>query len=259
MDISNEQSRIGHEQNNQYSFNNNKTNKSVSTPLSMGKVFGYLFLGLGVTFLVCIIISIIFTKWITTDPDNAVMTLFYMMIGSIIFQLVLTVIMNIGINKAKFNLMIPYLLYGLTMGVMLSTFTIFLPWEVISITIGITTLIFGVLSLIGILTKSNLNSLIYVASALVIGSLLLVGFNFLMVLFFPEMWDIICWIVSIGLFAAIMFVTIYDVWQIKKISQNGYNSKNISLWCAYRLYLDYISILIRVLYFVIIAYSKDKN
>ena len=81
MDISNEQSRIDHEQNNQYSFNNNKTNKSVSTPLSMGKVFGYLFLGLGVTFLVCIIISIIFTKWITTDPDNAVMTLFYMMIG----------------------------------------------------------------------------------------------------------------------------------------------------------------------------------
>lgn len=258
MDISNEQSRIGHEQNNQYSYHDNNSN-TTNSALSIGKVFAYLAFGLGVTFVVCTIISIIFGNWIMNDPENATYTLFIAMVVSIIVQFVLTLVMNIGINKAKWNLLIPYILYGVTMGVMLSTFTIFLPWEVISITIGITTLLFGILALIGIFTKSNLNPLLYVAMALFFGSLVLVGMNFLMALLLPTIWDTLCWIVSIVMFAAIMFITIFDVWQIKKISQNGYNSKNLSLWCAYRLYLDYISLLIRVLYFVLIAYLKNKN
>ncbi|MGM9873856.1 MAG: Bax inhibitor-1 family protein [Bacilli bacterium] len=259
MDVTNEQTHIGHDTNDPYTFRKDSSSQNKSSALSMGKVFAYLALGLGVTFVVCTIIGIFFNNWLVSDFDSAYLTLFGMMIGSIIVQLVLTLIMSIGINKAKWNLTAPYILYAVTMGVMLSTFTIFLPWEVLSISVGVTTLLFGVLALIGIFSKSNLHPLLFMAFGLFIGGALIVGLNFLMAFLLPGVWDILCWIVSIVFFAALMFVTIFDVWQIKKITQNGSNSKNLSLWCAYRLYLDYIAILIRVLYFVLVMYAKNKN
>ena len=68
----------------------------------------------------------------------------------------------------------------------------------------------------------------------------------------------IMWIVSFAVFAAVMFITIFDIWNIKKICERGAMSNNLALYCAFTLYVDFIYLLIRVLYFLIIIFGR-KN
>ena len=68
----------------------------------------------------------------------------------------------------------------------------------------------------------------------------------------------IYWIVSFALFAAMMFITIFDIWNIKKICEKGEMSTNLELYCAFTLYVDFIYILIRVLYFLIIIFGNKR-
>ena len=55
------------------------------------------------------------------------------------------------------------------------------------------------------------------------------------------------WIISLLTFAAIMFVTIWDMWRIKQIAQTGEMSDNLVLYCAFTLYVDFIYLFLRVL------------
>ena len=45
---------------------------------------------------------------------------------------------------------------------------------------------------------------------------------------------------------------------IKKITERGEMSTNLELYCAFTLYVDFIYILIRVIYFLLLIYGKSK-
>lgn len=66
------------------------------------------------------------------------------------------------------------------------------------------------------------------------------------------------WVISFAIFAAMMFITIFDIWNIKKITERGEMSTNLELYCAFTLYVDFIYILIRIIYFLILIYGKSK-
>ena len=69
----------------------------------------------------------------------------------------------------------------------------------------------------------------------------------------------ISWIVSLLVFAFLMLITLYDVYRIKKIAENGaQQDNNLINYCAYILYSDYIAILIRVIYFLMLITGKRK-
>ena len=55
------------------------------------------------------------------------------------------------------------------------------------------------------------------------------------------------WIISLLAFAAMMFITIWDMWRIKQIAEQGAMNDNLALYCAFNLYVDFIYILIRIL------------
>ena len=67
------------------------------------------------------------------------------------------------------------------------------------------------------------------------------------------------WIVSLIVFAFLMLVTLYDVNRIKKIAETGaQQDNNLTYYCAYILYSDFIAILIRVVYYLAIFAGKRK-
>ena len=67
------------------------------------------------------------------------------------------------------------------------------------------------------------------------------------------------WVVSLMVFAFLMFVTMYDVYRIKKIAEGGAaQNNNLVYYCAYILYSDFIALLVRVIYFVAIIFGKRK-
>ena len=117
---------------------------------------------------------------------------------------------------------------------------------------GITAGIFLLMTLIAVLTKGNLHPLLMVGIGLMIGAGVLSLVNWLIGS------DTIMWIVTFAMFAAIMFITMFDIWNIKKICERGAMNTNLALYCAFTLYVDFIYILIRVLIFLIIIFAKNR-
>ena len=67
------------------------------------------------------------------------------------------------------------------------------------------------------------------------------------------------WIVSLLIFAFLMLVTLYDVHRIKRIAETGAgNDNNLTYYCAYILYSDFIAILIRVIYYVAMISGRRR-
>ena len=121
-------------------------------------------------------------------------------------------------------------------------------------TFGITSLIFGVMALIALISRSRLNGLAIVAIGLFLGAGIMVGAMLILSLFTDV--TMLYWIITLVLFAAIMFITIWDIARIKAIAQNGEMTKNLSLYCAFILYNDFINIFLRLLRIILYIMSK---
>ena len=58
--------------------------------------------------------------------------------------------------------------------------------------------------------------------------------------------DQLGWIVTFASFGAIMLITAFDVWRIRRISESGQASKNLALYCAFNIYIDFIYMFMRI-------------
>lgn len=258
----------------QQTFTYNPTDKKSANTL-MAKVFGYMFGGILLTTIVAVVAGLLFTKWIfgtfdssiiyngdggLTVNDTAYNTVMFMLIGSSILLIVTSIIINIFVFKGNRSLMVPAIFYCLLMGLVLSNFVIFLPWQVLGTAFGVTTLIFGVMAAIGYFSKGSMNIMATIGIGLLMGSALigLVGMIFLMTGALGTYMNLY-WIVSFASFAGILFITIWDVAHLKQMAEAGAMSKNLVLYCAFNLYVDFIYILMRVIYFVAMIYFRNKN
>ena len=143
------------------------------------------------------------------------------------------------------------------MGIALSTIAIFIPWYLMATTFGITSVIFGLLALIALLSRGRLNGLLIVGMGLILGAALISLFLWILT-FFIDVGPLF-WIVSLAVFAGMMLITIWDVARIKNIAQDGEMTNNTSLYCAYILYNDFIHIFIRVLKILLIIVIRMKK
>ena len=237
---------------------------SVSSSKFIGKVFLYTAIALLITAITAAILGFIFSKAIQPldynytefEIDVELITPYiYLLIGSVIVYIPLIIWINIVAFRGRGRLDIPFVIYAIVMGVFISAFTMFVPFEVIVISFGITCLVFGLLSLIGLLSKKNLSVLALIAMGIMIGALFIFLFNFIWSLFLPG-FQSLYWLVSYAIFFAMMLITIFDVWRVKKIAQKGEQSNNVALYCAFNLYVDFIYIFIRILAIVASVYSR---
>ena len=241
--------------------------RSVNTLI--GRVYGRMFFNLLLTAIVAIGVGLLFNVWIfgslaisedlgniETINGNGVIALFALLIVSAIALLVMSFVVHIRGFRGK-SLAVPTFIYCTLMGILLSTLVMFVPWPVLGITFAITAGIFGIMFLISYISKGSLNALGLIGMGLLIGAaiLSLIGWIFMLTGFLGDYIQLY-WIISLISFAAIMLITIWDMWRIKKIAEEGSMSDNIVLYCAFILYVDFIYIFLRVLRFVLYFMSR---
>ena len=222
-----------------------------STNLDIAKVFGYMFVGLLITGLVAFGLAYLFYRWMLVDSVAASDTLFVLMIVSVISMFVLTIVISISFNRNKIRrILIPAILYTVVMGVMISTLVLFLDWRLLGGAFVATSLIFGVMALIALISKGSLNGLYIVGIGLMLGAGLMSMFTWFLYLISPSTFETFYWIITLGMFAAMMFITMWDIWRIKQIAEKGALTTSVSLYCAFNLYVDFIYIFLRMVYFI---------
>lgn len=239
----------------------------------IGRVYGYMFFGILLTGIIAFGVGIIFSLWIfgTANPSavpydqleanfdsNGVITMLIMMVITMIALFIMAFVVQRRFMKGTKSLMVPAIIYSVLMGLLLSELVVFVPWPVLGTTFIITAGIFGVMFLISYLSKGSLNFLGVIGIGLFIGAGLIALVGFILTLT-GALGDYmhLYWIISIITFAAIMFITIWDMWRIKQIASTGEMNENLVLYCAFTLYVDFIYLFMRVLRFV--AYFMSKK
>ncbi len=207
-----------------------------STSFTLTKVFAYMFGAIMLSFVVAGGIALLLAKQ-TIDIE----TFTIMIIGSGILLIIESIVIQWRFFRGGRSIMVPFIVYASTMGVLLSGIMLAYDMGIILLSFGITALLFGVLALYGWFSKKSLLSVGYVASALAIGALIIMFVN-VIIQSTP-----LGWIVSLSVFAAMMLFTAFDVWRIKKIIETGNGSKNLALYCAFHLYVDFVYMFLRVL------------
>ena len=117
------------------------------------------------------------------------------------------------------------------------------------------------MALLGYVSKGRLSGIWVVMIGLLVGAGLLSLVNFLMILAggISEANVTLSWIVSLAIFAFLMFMTMWDVARINQIASKGdTGNNNLVHYCAYILYSDFIALLIRVIYFLAIITGKRR-
>ena len=249
-----------------YDFSNKQTKGAFLT-----RVFGMMFLCLLITTVVAAGFGFGFqyllkeTATVVDDTvvlDQNLVTALLVTLGvSVIALLVMSFVLPITFARGKHNILVPLMIYVVLMGIMLSTFTFIFDWVILVESFGITSLIFGVMALLGYISKGRLAGIGFILIGLIIGAVGLSLVNWMMILFgqVSEANIRLSWIVSLLIFAFLMLVTLYDVNRIKKIAEAGAGQdNNLIYYCAYILYSDFIAILIRVIYYVAMITGRRR-
>lgn len=238
-----------------------------STAFSITKVFGYMFIGLLITAAIALGLGAYFGMVLLKDAGSDAATrvqatnaiiLLVLLIVSAIAVLVLSLVVPIVVVRGRGSVLVPAILYAVFMGIMLSSLAVFIDWQILGITFGITALVFGLMALIALLSKSRLNGLAIAAIGLFVGAGLL-SLTFFILILLGVYVGPLYWAISLITFAAVMLITIWDMARIKHIAEKGELTKNVSLYCAYVLYNDFIIIFLRILRFVLIIFGNGKK
>lgn len=246
----------------------NLSERQEEATFSLVKVFGYMFAGLLITTIVMLGLGGLFRHLFGIGDafaeqapdfsnDNALMALLIVMIVSFVGLIIMSFVVPMVLHRGRHSILVPSIIYSVLMGASLSTLAIFIPWYLLGVTFGITSVIFGLLSLIAFLSKGRLNGLAIVAIGLITGAMFISLFLWILSLFMNVTW--LFWVVSLAVFAAMMLITIWDVARIKRIAEEGAMSNDLSLYCAYILYNDFIYIFLKVLRILLIVVARTKR
>lgn len=196
------------------------------------KVFGWMFIGLLVTFVTGYVVSI--------NPN-----MFYSMINSYlllaIIEIVLVIILSARITKMNpLTARIMFILYSFVSGLTFSSIFVVYQMSSIMIVFLITALMFGILSFVGYATKTDLTK---IGTYLFIGLIAIIVSTIINIFIGNSMFEIIICSISILIFLGF---TVYDIKKIKAL-ESVIDEDNLAIYGALQLYLDFINIFIDLL------------
>lgn len=225
-------------------FETEKSAKSREFP--MAKIYGYLALALLITGGVAFGFPhlLIALGWESAFLPFIIVSAIAILPIMIVFQLK-------AMNPNSIAVPICYFLYSIAMGIMLSS--TFLAFEIVDIFFAFVIAggTFGLMAVVGLVTKKSLNGLLPIVFVGMFGALILSLVNiFLRV-------ETIYWIAEFVMFGAILLITAVDMNNIKRIAASRNVERNLAMYCAFNLYIDFIYIFIRILYFL--AIFKNNN
>jgi FtsH-binding integral membrane protein len=233
--------------------------------LSLGKIFLWLALGLLVTGVISLTMPDILIAAYGALTQEAMNTYVILLIVSVVVCIISEIALNISaFGKSGVVTGIFYVIYALAMGVLLSTvmITVFAYTaettgsnsdfiKTLAVAFFVTAGCFGVMGLVGALTK-NMNAAIPLVITLGIGILVISLVNFFL------QSTLIYWIVDFVVFGLILLVTAIDMHNIMAIANRKEfaNSTTLSIYCAYVLYVDFINIFIRVVWYLMLINNR---
>ena len=200
------------------------------------KVFGWMFIGLLVTF---------FTGYYVSLHPETMLKLFgsYAFLIVIIIEFAIVIFLSARITKMKpATAIISFIIYSAVSGLTFST--IFVTYELSSImyVFLLAAIIFAVFALIGATTKTDFTK---VGPYLLIGLIAIIICSIVNIFLNNSTFDLIISIVGIAVF---VIYTAYDVQQIKKLNQlSVIPEDNLAIYGALELYLDFINLFLRLL------------
>ena len=225
------------------------------------KIFGFMFIALLITAAVAAGLGGLVTYLVSQGEatEDAGLSIFLIAIvaggiGSIALSFVITFMYAHG----KHSILVPGILYCVFMGVLLSSFAVFIPWTILSMAFGITALSFGLMALIGVFSKGNLNLLGYIGLGLLFGALAMSLFGFAFYLISPATFELYYIVIDFVVLAAMLLFVAFDMNKVKRYINSGAEEKNTELMCSFILYCDFIQIFIRIVYILLRAYSRNK-
>ena len=225
-----------------------------SKTLNLGKVFGIMFLWLLATAGIAFGGGALFYNWLLADEVAASNGILATLVISGISLLVLTFVIQFWALRRDKGMIVLSSLYVLCMGLLCSSMTLFLDWQILGIALGLTTAIFGVLALIGLLAK-NVRPIAMVGFMVLFGALIVSLGTWIISIFVPVNVTFL-WILDFAIFGAMLLLVIVDMNQIGKICANGEMSRNLTLYCALTLYTDFVYIFIKIAYYLAMAYGR---
>ncbi|MFA5235227.1 MAG: Bax inhibitor-1 family protein [Bacilli bacterium] len=213
--------------------------ESRSKPVTLTSIFGWMALALLMTSAVAIGVYLLLGFGILPA------TMYYpLLIGSIVGYFIVFIVINYRVIKQNKSAVVPFFVYAAMMGVLLSSIMISTSIEILVLAFGVSALLFGIMAGYGAVTKQNLHPMGSIAIMALFGAVILV----------PILWiwfnETLYWIVSFVMFGAIMLITAYDVWRMKQRLELGEVHQNTAIFFALQLYVDFINIFIRVVYFL---------
>ena len=199
------------------------------------KVFGWMFIGLLITF---------GSGYLVSTSESLITMIFSSSAYWIIFIAEIVIAIVLGVRIQKMNPLTAKLLYIAYTVLTGATFaSLFLLFEISSILVIFlaTSIIFGVFALIGKDTKIDLSKLGIFLLMTLAGIIILEIINIFLM---NGTLDMILCIVGLVIF---MGYIAYDMQKIKQLAESGINNDNMAIIGAFELYLDFINIFIRLL------------
>ncbi len=224
-----------------YDFDSSYTQGMLTLNQYISRTFGWMFVGLMITFLLAAVLSI----------SGTVYYLFaipYILPILLIAEVAVVLIMSAGIQKRSVGVTrVLFAVYSILNGVVFSAY--FLVYDVINLIsiFGLTALFFGAFALYGRFTKVDLSKL----RPLLIGGLIFLLIAGLLTLFIDltTLERVIC---MVGIVVFLCF-TAYDTQKIKANYEFFYGDEvtlqKASIYSALQLYLDFINLFLYLLRF----------
>lgn len=223
-------------------------NENSSKTFSMIKIYAFMALALLITGLVGYGLPYLL---IATGAEGAYLPI--MIVSAIVMIPMMIVIQLKAFKKTSKAVPICFFIYAVAMGCLLSSILMVFDLNLVAIAFLISAGTFGVMALFGVITKNSLNGLLPIVFTAVIGASIISLVNLLIGS------EAIYWIVEFVMFGAMLLITAIDMNNIKKIAMTTEGSStNVALFCAFNLYVDFIYIFIRVLYYVALFTSNRK-
>ena len=219
----------------------------------IGATFLYLTLALVVTFAVVFALGAALKYAIYDGSDVGADIFVKFFIGGLIAYIPVMIWVNVAACRQGKTVGPAFFAYSIVMGIMLSPICLLDMWTIV-IAFGTTCLAFAVMALIAWTTKKDLSGLAIFGFGLLIGAFVISLFNIIIYLFVG--FQPLYWLVSSLFFIAILILTVVDLNRVKRIAQSGMATKNLAIWCALNLYVDFIYIFIRIL--AIVASIRNK-
>ncbi len=227
---------------------------------ALAKVYGYMFLGLLITAVVCF-----FASWFFSSHINEVLALgnkgaangwavglIATWIASAIILLVLSFVIPMKAAFGKGSLWFPYILFTICMGLLLTAVLLTgISFYVVGEAFAITTLTFGGMALIGWKSKKDLSIFGFIAMNVLFMILLISMVGVITLAFRGWNANQAFWFdmfIQGAVILVLLIVTMVDSFRIKKILEASGECSNMYLYGAFVMYTDFIAIFIRVLY-----------